>query len=121
MDREACLVDGALARQNVAVMIDQHQIGHADMTKPGPERRNPEAIGKLGISGCDMACQAVIEPFQREDTVGGCEPAFAMRSFVLEGGTRRLASQCEGRGAGNLAHSHLPWISISGGRIDNVA
>lgn len=95
MNGEAGRVDRPVAGQDVAFVIDELQVRHADLAEMLRQRIDPELLGKLRIARGDVSRQALVEAVACEQAEGGGETLLAVQGFLLERGCRRPFLQLE--------------------------
>jgi len=86
MDDEAGLIDGSIADQNIAVVIDELKIRHFDQTEVLRQRIDPESIRMLGIANGDMAGEPLIETVAGEQPKGRSQTLLSMQPLLLDRG-----------------------------------
>ena len=66
VDGEGGRVDRAVALHDVALVVDQDQVGHRDLAEVDGERVDPEEVRVLRVPGRDVAGHALVEAELRE-------------------------------------------------------
>jgi hypothetical protein len=73
MDRKCSAIESRwCARRRLddpSFVIDEHQLGYADVTEMQALRVHPEPVRELGIADCDVAGTAEIVPVAGEQAV----------------------------------------------------
>lgn len=84
VDRKRRPIDRQLgaAGQDVAALVDQHQVRHADLAKVLGQRVDPKVVRVRRVAQRDVAGHALVEALPREDAEGGGEVLLV----VLPGG-----------------------------------
>jgi hypothetical protein len=84
VDTECGVVDRALALKEFAVMVDEDQVGDADLAERHPEGVDPEGRGVLRIAGRDVSGHALGEAEAGEQAEGGREFLLADLTLLLD-------------------------------------
>ena len=58
----AAVFTGAVALDDLALVVDEEQVGHPDVAEVHAERVDPEVVEQLGVAGGDVAGDALVEP-----------------------------------------------------------
>ena len=103
VDGEGGPVDLAGALDNVAVLVDQQEVGHLDVPEVHGERVDPEVVGQLGVAGRDVAGHALVEAELGEQPEAGRQPLLPMETLVLDGGERRGSRHVQ------VGHGFILW------------
>src|SRR5205814_648169 len=85
VDDERGRVDGTITFDDVALVVDQDQVGHLDLAEVHSEGVDPEVILELGVARRDVAGDPFVEPEPREQPEGGGQPLLAVKTLVLDG------------------------------------
>ena len=86
VDGECGLIDGAVAFNDFPTLIDQHQVGDADMAEVHTKGIHPEMVLEFGIAGSDVAGDTFAETEFREQAKGRGQPLLAMEALFRGGG-----------------------------------
>src|ERR1700730_18321544 len=78
MNRKRRAVQRMLAFDNFALGVDQHQVGHPNLTEVHAERIDPEMVWLLAIARRDVPRDAFVESEFREESERSGETLFAM-------------------------------------------
>ena len=84
MDGECGRVEGPVAVDDLAVVVDEDQVLDADLFEVHPERVHPEMVEQLGVSGGDVTRHPFVESKMPEQAKGGGEALLAVPSLVLD-------------------------------------
>ena len=71
MNHEARLVDGVVALDDRALMVDEDQVGQLDLREVHRHRVGPVELRVLGVADCQMTGEAEVEPPLGEGPAGG--------------------------------------------------
>ena len=77
-------VDGPVALDDRALMIDTDEIGDGHQLEVEAKRIHPEAVGILGITDRDMASDSLGESEPSHDPQTRCEPLFSVEALSLK-------------------------------------
>ena len=86
---KAARLTAPVALDDLAVVVHEDEVGHADLPEVHAERVHPEVIGALGIAGGDVAGHAFVEAEAREQPEGAGEALLAMQAFFSLGAEGR--------------------------------
>ena len=128
---KAAWLTGRVAVDDLAVMVDEHQVADAHVAEAHAERVDPEVVGALRVADGDVAGDALGEAEPAEDAQRAGELGLAVSTLVGDVVERRRAEHggAEGRRSDlgsrlvgdrrSLGESHqltiLPSSSASGG------
>ena len=73
-----------VAFDHLAVVVDEHEVGHRDLPEVHRERVDPEVVEQLGVAGGDVAGDALVEPEPREQAERGREALLAVQALGFE-------------------------------------
>ena len=94
MDDERGAVDGLVAVDDVAVVVDQDQVADLDVAEAHAERVDPEVVGELGVAHRDVAGDALAEADAAEDAQRAGQLLLAVQALVLDVGERGRQVRC---------------------------
>ena len=80
----AAAVDRPVALDDLALVVDQDEIGRADEVEAEPQRIDPEAIGPLWIASGHVTCDPFVEAEAPEQPEGGGQPLLDVGPLVLD-------------------------------------
>src|SRR5712691_10126816 len=78
MDREGRGIDRAVPFHHLALMIDEDQVGGADMPEVHSEGIDPEMVEALRIARGDVTSDPLVESIAGEEAEGRCQALFAV-------------------------------------------
>ena len=102
VDDERRRVHRAPAFDDLALVVDEEEVGHPDVPEVHGEGVDPEVVGELGVAGGDVSGHAFVEAEPGEQTEGGGQALLAMQALVLD--------RVEGRREGELHLRHGPSL-----------
>ncbi|GAA3049400.1 hypothetical protein GCM10020000_32420 [Streptomyces olivoverticillatus] len=85
VDREGGLVDVVAAFGDLALVVDQDQIGDGDVLERHPEGIDPEVIRELRVTRGDVPRDAFLEAEPPEEPQSGREPLLTVPPLVRNG------------------------------------
>ena len=68
VDDEGSLVDRPIALDDLSLVVDQQQVGHADLAEMHREGIDPEVVAALRVPSGDVAGNPFVEPVLGEQT-----------------------------------------------------
>ena len=104
VDRERRRVHRVIALDDLAVLIHQHQIAHANLPEMHAERIDPELVGILRIARRDVPRDAFVITVPREQSERGRQPLLTMQPF--------LGVRCEHRRNRNILRSSRSFAQL---------
>src|SRR5882724_12256022 len=105
-------VDRVLPFYNFAVVIDQNQVGGANLPEVHTERVDPKMIEAFGVAGGDVAGNPFIESKSRKQPKGARQALLAILALLRQSGKRWWSGQVE-RVLGSHSHERLQQIRQS--------
>ena len=85
VDRERRGVDGAIADDDLALVVDTDEIAHRHVLEVLAERVDPEVVEVLGIADRHVAGDALGEPEPAENAQSAGESLLAVEALLLDG------------------------------------
>ena len=121
VDGERRGVHAALALDDLALRVDEEQVGHADVAERHPERVHPEVVEPLGVTGGDVTGDALLEPELAEDAEAGGEALLAVLALLLDGVVLREvpALVADGGRLGQVGHGVTSCVRMLSPRVDH--
>ena len=89
VDRERRRVHRAVTGEQVAVEVDEQQVGRAEVAPAPAERVHPELVRELRVADGDVAGDPVVVPELREQPVRDRQVALAVGALLLDRRERR--------------------------------
>ncbi len=83
VDDECGQIEGPVALDHVALVVDEQEVLDADLPEAHAERIDPEVVGVLGVPCRDVAGRALGEAEPPEETEGGGQALLAMPALLL--------------------------------------
>ena len=80
------------ALDHLTVVVDQNQIGHPDVAEVHAEGVDPEVVQALGIPGCDVASDALVEAELGEEPEPGGQALLPVGPMIRFGEPGRAGS-----------------------------
>src|SRR5438874_4397364 len=84
MDDERGLVDRRVALDDVALVVDEQQVGDADVAEARAEGVHPEVVEALRVARRDVAGHALVEAETPEQPERGSEALLAVEALLLD-------------------------------------
>ena len=95
VQHERRAIDVVLAVHDVAVVIEQDQIGRSHMSEAHAERVDPKQVGVLRVADGDVAGHTLAEPEPSEDAQRAGELRLAVGALLLDGVEGRRSCDLE--------------------------
>ena len=86
VDGECRLVHRQASLDDLAVCVDEQQVGHFDLAEADAERVHPEVVVVLRVAGGDVARHPLVEPELGEETEPGGQPLLAVQALLVDRG-----------------------------------
>ena len=120
VDDESRLVDRVVPLDDVAVVVDQDQVGELDLREVDRHRIGPVELRVLGIANRQVAGEAEVEPPLGEGPAGGDEMPLAVVAQLgqivrleLPGKDQPLLLRLiDGRAISEVKHGQLPQTVV---------
>jgi hypothetical protein len=111
VQHEAGAIDRVSAFHNGSFVIDQNQVGHANLGEMYAHRVGPIEVRPFRIADSEMPCEAVVEAMHSEGTARGDEVPFAIVPLFCEASKFR---------DGRENHSRLLWLIYRNGAAQGI-
>ena len=117
VDGEGGAVDRPVALDDLALVVEQHQVADPDVGEGLAERVDPEVVGQLRVAGGDVPGDALLVAEVGEEPEGGGQALLAVEALLLHGledgrvGKAELGHSPEFRpdGPGGQQSRRSPW------------
>src|ERR1700722_2998368 len=86
MDGESSRIHGAVAFDDLTLIIDTDEVGDRDMAEVDGEGVDPEKFGVLRVAGSDVAGHSLIETELGEEAEAGGQTLFTVATLLFHGG-----------------------------------
>ena len=143
MDRDGRAVDGPVALDDVAGMVDPDEVALLDQAEVHAERVHPVGVGELRVSGGEVTGDSLVQPGLAEHPEGRRKADLAVHALVLDrreafgqrhsqlrpagssDGLRRRVDVCGVVGSGHdsllrVSSTSVPYPSRRGDRPQHV-
>src|SRR5262249_51841674 len=116
MDREGGCIYQRVAFHDLAVVVDQHQVGNPYLAEVQSERVDPKMVSPLRIARRDMSGYTFVISEFGEKTEGCSQPLFSMHALFFQCGERRRLGKFERIRLGNdylrFCFMHLDHLNL---------
>jgi len=85
MDRKGRAIDRPISFDHFALVVDQDQIGNANVPEVDTEGIYPETVGTLGVACGDVAGNSLVKPEPGEEAKGRGQAFFPVAAFLHRG------------------------------------